>query len=87
MRENGFTCLRPLTLDARVALLQLYPEIPTQITPGAPNEFDDAVRRNPALAIVVTPHGGHCAFVEHPRDGYDGYWADREIVRFVTGYL
>jgi predicted alpha/beta-fold hydrolase len=31
----------------------------------------------------VTPHGGHCAFLERPAPGYDGYWAEREIVRFV----
>ena len=45
---------------------------------------DAAVRRNPAITVVVTPHGGHCAFVEPAADGYDGYWAEREIVRFVT---
>jgi predicted alpha/beta-fold hydrolase len=45
---------------------------------------DPAVAANPAITAVVTPHGGHCAFLERARDGYDGYWAEREIVRFVT---
>jgi predicted alpha/beta-fold hydrolase len=31
----------------------------------------------------VTPHGGHCGFLEHGTGEYDGYWAEREIVRFV----
>ncbi len=31
----------------------------------------------------LTPHGGHCGFVEEARDGYDGYWAEREIVEFL----
>ncbi len=44
----------------------------------------DVVRRNPAITVVVTKHGGHCAFVEQPVNGYDGYWAEREVVRFVT---
>jgi predicted alpha/beta-fold hydrolase len=42
-----------------------------------------AVASNPHVTVVVTRHGGHCAFVERPRDGYDGYWAEREIVRFI----
>ena len=47
----------------------------------------DAVRHNPAITVVVTRHGGHCAFVEPAQNGYDGYWAEREIVRFVTAHL
>jgi len=45
---------------------------------------DPAVTGNPNITVVMTPHGGHCAFVEPPQPGYDGYWAEREIVRFVT---
>ena len=64
-----------------------------------------AVTENPNITVIVTPHGGHCAFVESPEGsdvepagsdveagfsrlsstGYDGYWAEREIVRFVEG--
>jgi predicted alpha/beta-fold hydrolase len=36
------------------------------------------------LTVVVTADGGHCAFVEEPAPGYDGYWAEREIVRFAN---
>ena len=46
----------------------------------------DAVRNNPAVTVVVTRHGGHCAFIEQPVNGYDGYWAEREVVRFVTAH-
>ena len=61
-----------------------------------------AVTGNPAITVVVTPHGGHCAFVEsadkEPRQvaqrrdgpaditGYDGYWAEQEIVRFAAAH-
>jgi hypothetical protein len=44
---------------------------------------DPAVTSNPNITVVLTPHGGHCAYVERPCDGYDGYWAEREIVRFI----
>jgi predicted alpha/beta-fold hydrolase len=42
-----------------------------------------SLRANPNITVEVTRHGGHCAFLERPSPGYDGYWAEREIVRFV----
>jgi uncharacterized protein len=50
--------------------------------PLAPFLTDD-VRRHPSLSVVITADGGHCAFVEAEGPGYDGYWAEREVVRFV----
>ena len=47
---------------------------------------DPRVTRNPNLTVVITPHGGHCAYVERGCDGYDGYWAEREVVRFATAH-
>jgi hypothetical protein len=44
---------------------------------------DPSVVNNPFVKVVVTPHGGHCAFVEKGNGEYDGYWAEREVVRFV----
>lgn len=41
------------------------------------------VSQHPSVAVVITPDGGHCAFVEAASPGYDGYWAEREIVRFI----
>jgi uncharacterized protein len=43
-----------------------------------------AVTGNPHVHLRITPYGGHCGFVETPRDGYDGYWAEREIVDFFA---
>jgi predicted alpha/beta-fold hydrolase len=37
---------------------------------------------NPNIRYVETAHGGHCAFVAAP-NGYDGYWAERQIVDFL----
>ena len=48
---------------------------------------DPAVTANPNLTVVVTPHGGHCAFLERAETGYDGYWAERELIRFATAHL
>jgi predicted alpha/beta-fold hydrolase len=44
---------------------------------------DPAVTSNRNITVVITPHGGHCAYVERAEGAYDGYWAEREIVRFV----
>ena len=46
-----------------------------------------AITGNPHITVVITPHGGHCAYVERADDGYDGYWAEREVVRFATAHM
>jgi predicted alpha/beta-fold hydrolase len=68
--------------------------VPTLILTAADDPFVPTgpfaaleVIRNPAITAVVTPHGGHCAFLEAPSSGYDGYWAEREIVRFAAAHL
>ncbi len=53
-----------------------------------PDPFrDPAVTGNPNITVVITPHGGHCAYLERAADGYDGYWVEREIVRFASSHL
>jgi uncharacterized protein len=32
---------------------------------------------------VETAHGGHCAFLAEP-NGYDGRWAEKTIVDFLS---
>lgn len=66
-------------------------QVPTLILTAADDPFvppepfrDAAVTGNPAITCVVTRHGGHCAFVEAERPGYDGYWAEEAVVRFTT---
>ena len=44
----------------------------------------EKIARNPNLTYVETADGGHCAFIGEPDgDGYDGYWAERQVVEFV----
>jgi predicted alpha/beta-fold hydrolase len=64
--------------------------IPTLIITAADDPFvppgpfkERAVVRNRNLTVRITDHGGHCGFVEEARDGYDGYWAERESVEFL----
>jgi len=65
--------------------------VPTLILTAANDPFvppapfgDPAVTGNPAITTVVSEAGGHCAFLERAENGYDGYWAEREIVRFIS---
>ena len=64
--------------------------IPTLIITAADDPFvppgpfrDPSVARNPNITVRVTEHGGHCGFIEESTAGYDGYWAEREIIEFV----
>ncbi|MGC4085617.1 MAG: alpha/beta fold hydrolase [Vicinamibacterales bacterium] len=50
--------------------------------PSAP--FRSAVlAANPHIELHLTRFGGHCGFVGRATAGDDGYWAERQIVRFV----
>jgi len=37
---------------------------------------------NSNIRYLESAHGGHCAFLAAP-NGYDGYWAERQIVDFL----
>ena len=64
--------------------------VPTLIITAADDPFvppgpfkEPVVIRNRHITVRLTEHGGHCGFIEEPRPGYDGYWAERQIVDFV----
>lgn len=40
---------------------------------------------NPNITYVESEHGGHCAFLAEP-NGYDGRWAEREVVAFLKDH-
>ena len=44
------------------------------------------LRSNSNITYVESAHGGHCAFLA-AADGYDGRWAERQIVDFCTKQL
>lgn len=45
----------------------------------------DKIVANPNITFLETARGGHCAFLEQPdpATGYDGYWAEHKLVRFI----
>jgi uncharacterized protein len=44
---------------------------------------DPRVAGNCRIELAICEHGGHCGFVSPASGEFDGYWAEREIVRFV----
>ena len=66
--------------------------VPTLIVAAADDPFvpsapfrEPPVTTNPRIAVELSAHGGHCAFVSEPNgNGFDGYWAERRIVEFAA---
>ncbi len=48
-------------------------------------ESRNKLRANPHVTLIETAHGGHCAFLAQADadTGYDGYWAEHTLVRFL----
>ena len=42
----------------------------------------EALEANPRVTLYLTEHGGHCAFLASSA-GYDGRWAELQIVRYL----
>jgi predicted alpha/beta-fold hydrolase len=40
---------------------------------------------NPHITFVETNDGGHCSFIAS-RDGYDGHWAEQQVLEFVSRF-
>jgi uncharacterized protein len=49
------------------------------------DESREMMRSNPNITLIETEHGGHCAFLAEPdeKSGYDGYWAEHTLLRFL----
>jgi hypothetical protein len=63
--------------------------VPTLVLHAADDPFirvlpatREKLERNLAITFVETQHGGHCAFLAEP-NGYDGRWAERQLIAFL----
>jgi hypothetical protein len=90
---HGFTDAADYYYRASALRVVKHIRIPTLVLSATDDPFissmtfaDPAVTNNRSIVVAITDAGGHCAFVERPGPHYDGYWAEREIVRFVTAH-
>jgi hypothetical protein len=51
-------------------------------------ESRELIVANPNITYIETLHGGHCAFLAAPdsANGYDGYWAEHTLLRFLLSH-
>ncbi len=42
----------------------------------------ETIRRNANIRFIETRYGGHCGFLAQP-DGYDGRWAEQQVIEFL----
>lgn len=49
------------------------------------DETHAKIAANPNVTLIEPAHGGHCAFLAEPdkATGYDGYWAEHTLLRFL----
>lgn len=45
-----------------------------------------ALMANPNVTYIETDRGGHCAFLEAAKNGYDGRWAERTLLGFLQAH-
>jgi predicted alpha/beta-fold hydrolase len=48
-------------------------------------ESRDKIKANPNITLMESKNGGHCAFLAQADEalGYDGYWAEHTLLRFL----
>jgi predicted alpha/beta-fold hydrolase len=80
-RASALRVIDRIRVPALIIAAEDDPFVPT-----APFRSAD-VTGNSNITLVITGHGGHCAYLERPAEGYDGYWAEREIMRFADAQL
>jgi uncharacterized protein len=51
-------------------------------------ETREKIKANPNITLIESNHGGHCAFLAQPNaaHGYDGYWAEHTLLRFLLDH-
>jgi predicted alpha/beta-fold hydrolase len=76
-RASAMRVVDRVRVPALVITAEDDPFVPTQ-------PFDSqALRGNRSVRVIVTSHGGHCAFLCDGAADYDGYWAEHQIIEFA----
>jgi predicted alpha/beta-fold hydrolase len=92
---SGFTSADDYYNRAAASRLLSHIAVPTLIL----NALDDPfvriteesrakIKANSNITLKESKHGGHCAFLAEPDEssGYDGYWAEHTLLRFLLSH-
>ena len=87
---SGFTGADDYYYRAAAARVLDRIAVPTLLLNAADDPFlrilpdsREKIAANPNITFLESNRGGHCAFLATPRDGYDGYWAEHTLLRFL----
>jgi len=87
---SGFTGADDYYHRAAAARLLDRIAVPTLLLNAADDPFlrilpdsREKMAANPNITFIESAHGGHCAFLTTPCEGYDGYWAEHTLLRFL----
>jgi predicted alpha/beta-fold hydrolase len=76
-RASAMRVIERIQIPALIITAEDDPFVP-------PEPFrDPKLATNPHITLKITSHGGHCGFIAES-NGYDGYWAERQIVEFAA---
>ncbi|RMH34906.1 MAG: alpha/beta fold hydrolase [Nitrospirae bacterium] len=79
-RSGARHVLAQIAVPTLIITAQDDPFIPFETFDLAPLRF------NSAIQLVAPSHGGHCGFLQRPREGEDLYWAENRIVDFLRDH-
>jgi hypothetical protein len=89
---SGFTSADDYYTRAAAARVLERIAVPTLILHATDDPFvrlteetRENIQSNPNITLIESAHGGHCAFLAQPDEstGYDGYWAEHTLLRFL----
>ena len=92
---SGFTSADDYYYRAAAARVVDRIAVPTLILHALDDPFvritdtsREALNANPNITLIESAHGGHCAFLTEPDAalGYDGYWAEHTLLRFLLAH-
>ncbi len=78
-RSSASRVVEHITVPALVIYAQDDPFI--RVLP----QTEQKLRANPNITLLTPERGGHCAFLA-ARNGYDGRWAERQLIQFFRRF-
>jgi uncharacterized protein len=91
-RYEGFTGADDYYARSSAALVLEDVRVPTLVIHSSDDPFirvlpatQAKLLNNPAIHLIETAYGGHCAFLAEP-NGYDGRWAEKTVVDFLSRF-